>query len=172
MVKTKKQICKNSNKSKKYKPLNLSVSKFRNQDKDYEELENKFINFLKNNPSKEQMNKLYDTTIYFAASDSIGEGWNYVDDFTRQEFDIACKLIKYNISSLIFKELQRQTDIIKQKIETPPAELPPFFSPLDFCTLAPLDVLKLGCLSHLVLGSLFEALRFITPSAKMLSSPK
>jgi len=118
MVKTKKQICKNSNKSKKYKPLNLSVSKFRNQDKDYEELENNFINFLKNNPSKEQMNKLYDTTIYFAASDSIGEGWNYVDNFTRQEFDIACKILKYNLRSLTYKELKRQTYIIKQKIET------------------------------------------------------
>jgi hypothetical protein len=122
MVKTKKRIYKNSNKSKskskKYKSLNLSVSEFRNQDKDYEELENKFINFLKNNPSKEKINKLYDTTIYFAESDSIGEGWNYVDDFTRQEFNIACKLIKYDISSLTYKELKRQTDMIKQKIET------------------------------------------------------
>ena len=118
--KTKKRITINSNESKpkKYKPLNLSVIEFRNQDKDYEEINNNFINFLKNNKSKEKMNKLYDTTIFFAESDSIGEGWNYVDDYTRQDFDISCKLIIYDISSLTYKELKIQEDIIKQKIES------------------------------------------------------
>jgi len=118
--KTQKIIYKNSNKSKskKYKPLNLSVSDFRNQDKDYEKLENKFINFLQNNQSKEKMNKLYDTTIYFASSDSIGEGWYYVDNFTRNEFNIVCKLIKSNIRSLTNEELKRQEDLIAQKIKS------------------------------------------------------
>lgn len=78
-----------------YKPLNKNLSEFRsNMDINYEDI----ITFLNNNPSKEKMNKLYDTTIYSAESDSIGEDWHYVREFTRQEFDILCKLIKFNVN--------------------------------------------------------------------------
>jgi len=62
--------------------------------------------FLNNNPTSEQMNKLYDTTLFFAASDSIGEMWSYVNDFTRKQFDILCKIIKNNLHVIIQKEYQ------------------------------------------------------------------
>ena len=97
MTKTKKQTIKTKNiKKTQYIPLNLSVRKFRNKRRDFTAEEQNLINFLTNKPTKEQLNKLYDTTIYFAESDSIGEGWNYVEDFTRKEFDILCKEISDN----------------------------------------------------------------------------
>lgn len=103
MSKTKKQSRTNKqSKTKKqsrtkYIPLNLSVKEFRNRKYDFNTTKQSLINFLNNKPSKVKLNKLYDTTFYFAESDSIGEGYSYVKDFTRQEFDVLCKMIKTSV---------------------------------------------------------------------------
>jgi len=101
-----------------YKPLNINLSEFRNRDSDYKNIFDNLIKFLNNNPSKEKLNKLYDTTIYIAESDSIGEGWRYVNEFTRQEFDILCKLIKinFNIQDLYKQEKEKRENILNEKI--------------------------------------------------------
>ena len=101
-----------------YKPLNINLSEFRNRDINYEDIINNLIKFLNNNPSKEKLNKLYDTTIYIAESDSIGEDWRYIDEFTRQEFDILCKLIKinFNIQDLYKQDKKEREHILNEKI--------------------------------------------------------
>lgn len=103
-TKSKKQINKKTKKTKlkKYKPLNLSVKQFRNDEEMANDEPIKY--FLNHNPTSKQMNKLYDTTLFFAASDSIGEMWSYVHDFTREQFDILCKIIKNNLHVIIQKE--------------------------------------------------------------------
>jgi hypothetical protein len=77
-----------------YKPLNVKLSEFRSNTKySYNEQNNNLLNFLNNNPSKDNLNKLYDTTVYFANADSIGEDWSYVREFTRELFDVLCKIM-------------------------------------------------------------------------------
>jgi len=113
--KTKKRIYINLSKSKKYKPLNLSIIEFR---KKHNNKQKQCIDFLNTNPTEEQINKLYDTTFYFAESDSIGEMWSYVQSFTRQQFNILCKIIKHNAIELINKEYNKKLNIIYKQIET------------------------------------------------------
>ena len=114
-TKTKKRIYINLSKSKKYKPLNLSIIEFR---KKHNNKQKQCIDFLNTNPTEEQINKLYDTTFYFAESDSIGEMWSYVQSFTRQQFNILCKIIKHNAIELINKEYNKKLNIIYKQIET------------------------------------------------------
>jgi hypothetical protein len=106
---------KKTNKTKKpYIPITISLSEYR-ETKEYNDVD--IVNFLNNKPSKEQMNKLYDTTMYFAKSDSIGEGWSYVDEFTRQEFNILCKIIKSRADEIIRNEVKSQQDKVDKEIE-------------------------------------------------------
>ena len=109
---------KKTNKTNKIKrtyiPITISLSEYR-KTKKYNDVD--IVNFLNNKPSKEQMNKLYDTTMYFAESDSIGEGWNYVYEFTRQEFNILCKIIKSRADEIIREEERNQKDKIDKEIE-------------------------------------------------------
>ena len=110
---------KNKPTSKKlsYKPLNLSVSEFRaNPPYSYHEVDNNLCNFLNNNPSKDNLNKLYDTTIYFADSDSIGEGWHYVREFTRESFDILCKIMKIDNLQHILINLSEDKNKVEEKL--------------------------------------------------------
>ena len=89
-----------------YKPLNVKLSEFRNKPPySYDEVNNNLLKFLNNNPSKDNLNKLYDTTIYFAESDSIGEDWKYIREFTRELFDILCKIMKIDNLDHIIKTL-------------------------------------------------------------------
>ena len=72
--------------------------------------------FLNNNPSKDNLNKLYDTTIYFAESDSIGEGWHYVREFTRESFDILCKIMKIDNLDNILINLSEDKNKAEEKL--------------------------------------------------------
>lgn len=106
---------KKTNKTKKpYIPITISLSEYR-KTKEYNDVD--IVNFLNNKPSKEQMNKLYDTTMYFAESDSIGEYWSYVYEFTRQEFNILCKIIKSRADEIIHNEVKTQKDKIDKEID-------------------------------------------------------
>jgi|694.fasta_scaffold72890_2 hypothetical protein len=110
---------KNKPTSKKisYKPLNLSVSEFRaNPPYSHHEVDNNLCYFLNNNPSKDNLNKLYDTTIYFAESDSIGEGWHYVREFTRESFDILCKIMKIDNLQHILINLSEDKNKAEEKL--------------------------------------------------------
>jgi hypothetical protein len=110
---------KNKPTSKKisYKPLNLSVSEFRaNPPYSYHEVNNNLCYFLNNNPSKDNLNKLYDTTIYFAESDSIGESWHYVREFTRESFDILCKIMKIDNLDNIILNLVKEKNKEEEKL--------------------------------------------------------
>lgn len=106
-----------TNKTKKpYIPITISLSEYR-KTKEYNDVDIDIVNFLNNKPSKEQMNKLYDTTMFFAESDSIGEDWSYVYEFTRQEFNILCKIIKSVVDEIIRKEVKTQEDKVDKEIE-------------------------------------------------------
>ena len=110
---------KNKPTSKKlsYKPLNLSVSEFRaNPPYSYHEADINLCKFLNNNPSKDNLNKLYDTTIYFAESDSIGEGWHYVREFTRESFNILCKIMKIDNLDNILINLSEDKNKAEEKL--------------------------------------------------------
>ena len=110
---------KNKPTSKKlsYKPLNLSVSEFRiNPPYSYHEVDINLCKFLNNNPSKDNLNKLYDTTIYFAESDSIGEMWSYVREFTRESFDILCKIMKIDNLQYILINLSEDKNKAEEKL--------------------------------------------------------
>ena len=110
---------KNKPTSKKlsYKPLNLSVSEFRtNPPYSYHEVDINLCKFLNNNPSKDNLNKLYDTTIYFAESDSIGEGWHYVREFTRESFNILCKIMKIDNLQHILINLSEDKNKVEEKL--------------------------------------------------------
>ena len=96
-----------------YKPLNLKLSEFRAKPPySYDEENMNLFNFLNNNPSKDNLNKLYDTTIYFAEFDSPGADWYFVHEFTRELFDILCKIMKIKNLHLII------TNLIKEKYQT------------------------------------------------------
>lgn len=110
---------KNKPTSKKlsYKPLNLSVSEFRaNPPYSYHEVDINLCKFLNNNPSKDNLNKLYDTTIYFAESDSIDEGWHYVREFTRESFNILCKIMKIDNLDNILINLSEDKNKAEEKL--------------------------------------------------------
>ena len=105
-----------------YKPLNLKLTEFRNKPPySYDEENMNLFNFLNNNPSKNNLNKLYDTTIYFAEFDSPGADWYFVREFTREIFDILCKVMKIEnlnpiITNLIKEKYQAEEKLLNDKI--------------------------------------------------------
>ena len=105
-----------------YKPLNLKLSEFRyHPPYSYDDVNMNLFNFLNNNPSKDNLNKLYDTTIYFAEFDSPGADRYFVREFTRELFDILCKIMKIKnlnpiITNLIKEKYQAEEKLLNDKI--------------------------------------------------------
>ena len=97
-----------------FEPFNCDLKQLRKRDDG--SLEKSLISFLKQNPTPTQLHKLYDTMLIVARDDSIGEGYHYVNNITREEFDFYCAYIP--IADSIQKEAKQHVSKFLRSLRT------------------------------------------------------
>ena len=97
-----------------FKPFNCNLKQLRKRDDG--SLKKSLISFLKQNPTPTQLHKLYDTMLIVARDDSIGEGYRYVTNITREEFDFYCAYIP--IEDSIQKEAKQHVSKFLRSLRT------------------------------------------------------